>query len=288
MTQQPPADDERLEEERARCRARQWTRTVTWIAGPAGALPKGRFSVISTTVVPAFFAKKRRTSRFGAPGTSDSTSLRRMPSGARMLSSTCVGIQRNPVPERFASANTRREPTARSNVLPSSSACTTTRVAIASNGSDDGIFDFPSSGTIGSIDGTSVRSSIVVGRRRVVGASAAGGFALPDEAIHLAAAVQTAGYRHVIAALWSVSDNLAPAVAETVYRSLVERGAIGLITTHDLALAGIADELAPKAANVHFEDFVEDGKIHFDYRMRPGIVRKSNAIELMRSVGLEV
>lgn len=76
--------------------------------------------------------------------------------------------------------------------------------------------------------------------------------------------------------------------AEAMVRGLVERGAIGLITTHDLALAGIADELGPKAANVHFEDFIEDGKIHFDYRMRMGVVRKSNAIELMRSVGLEV
>jgi MutS domain V len=76
--------------------------------------------------------------------------------------------------------------------------------------------------------------------------------------------------------------------AEAMARGLVQRGAIGLITTHDLALAGIADELGPKAENVHFEDSVENGEIHFDYRMRPGVVRKSNAIELMRSVGLEV
>jgi DNA mismatch repair ATPase MutS len=33
---------------------------------------------------------------------------------------------------------------------------------------------------------------------------------------------------------------------------------------------------------------VENGRIEFDYIMRPGVVRKSNAIELMRSVGLEV
>jgi MutS domain V len=76
--------------------------------------------------------------------------------------------------------------------------------------------------------------------------------------------------------------------AEAMARGLVQRGAIGLITTHDLALAGIADELGSKATNVHFEDSVENGEIHFDYRMRPGVVRKSNAIELMRSVGLEV
>lgn len=76
--------------------------------------------------------------------------------------------------------------------------------------------------------------------------------------------------------------------AEALVRSLVERGAVGLITTHDLALAEVADTLGERAANVHFEDHVENGQIRFDYRMRPGVVRKSNAIELMRSVGLEI
>ena len=76
--------------------------------------------------------------------------------------------------------------------------------------------------------------------------------------------------------------------AEAIVRALVSRGAIGLVSTHDLALAQIADELAPKAANVHFEDHLEDGKVVFDYRMRPGVVTKSNALELMRSVGIEV
>ena len=76
--------------------------------------------------------------------------------------------------------------------------------------------------------------------------------------------------------------------AEKVVRGLIERGAIGLITTHDLALARIVDELAPRADNVHFEDHFEDGQMRFDYRLRPGIVRRSNALELMRSVGLEV
>jgi hypothetical protein len=76
--------------------------------------------------------------------------------------------------------------------------------------------------------------------------------------------------------------------AEAVVRGLVERGAIGLITTHDLALADIAGALGARAANVHFEDHIEDGRMVFDYAMRPGVVRKSNAIELMRSVGLEI
>ena len=76
--------------------------------------------------------------------------------------------------------------------------------------------------------------------------------------------------------------------AEALVRSLVERGAMGLITTHDLALADITGVLGERAANVHFEDQIADGQIRFDYVMRPGVVRKSNAIELMRSVGLEI
>jgi hypothetical protein len=76
--------------------------------------------------------------------------------------------------------------------------------------------------------------------------------------------------------------------AEAVVRGLVERGAVGLITTHDLALSKVADTLAPAAQNVHFEDHLEDGKMVFDYRLRPGVVQKSNALDLMRSVGLEV
>ncbi len=76
--------------------------------------------------------------------------------------------------------------------------------------------------------------------------------------------------------------------AEALVRGLVQRGAIGLITTHDLALAEIAENLGQSACNVHFEDQIENGQIHFDYHMRPGIVQKSNAIELMRQVGLEI
>jgi hypothetical protein len=76
--------------------------------------------------------------------------------------------------------------------------------------------------------------------------------------------------------------------AEALLRSLLERGAIGLITTHDLALAKAAEALAPAATNVHFEDELRDRQLVFDYRMRPGVVQKSNALELMRSVGLDV
>jgi len=76
--------------------------------------------------------------------------------------------------------------------------------------------------------------------------------------------------------------------AQGVLRGLVERGAIGLATTHDLALAEIADHIAGKAINVHFEDQMEGGQIRFDYHLRPGVVARGNALELMRAVGLDV
>lgn len=76
--------------------------------------------------------------------------------------------------------------------------------------------------------------------------------------------------------------------AEAVIRGLVERGAIGLVSTHDLALADIVKTLEGRAANVHFEDHLEGGEIRFDYRLRQGIVTRSNALELMRAVGLDV
>lgn len=76
--------------------------------------------------------------------------------------------------------------------------------------------------------------------------------------------------------------------ASGVLRTLLDRGAIGLITTHDLALTAVASELAARAENVHFEDTFEQGEIHFDYRMKPGPVTRSNAIALMRAVGLDV
>jgi hypothetical protein len=76
--------------------------------------------------------------------------------------------------------------------------------------------------------------------------------------------------------------------SEAVVRSLVERGALGLVTTHDLALTEIATALGPRARNAHFADELVNGRLHFDYRMRAGTVRKGNALALMRSLGFEV
>jgi DNA mismatch repair ATPase MutS len=76
--------------------------------------------------------------------------------------------------------------------------------------------------------------------------------------------------------------------AAAVLRTLVARGAIGLITTHDLALTSMADQFEGRALNAHFEDHFDRGELAFDYRIRPGPVTRSNALELMRTVGLDV
>jgi MutS domain V len=76
--------------------------------------------------------------------------------------------------------------------------------------------------------------------------------------------------------------------AEGLVHALLERGAIGLISTHDLALTEISGLRDGHLHNVHFEDDFEDGKMKFDYQLREGIVTKSNGLALMRSIGLDV
>ncbi|HEY2677721.1 MAG TPA: hypothetical protein VGI65_12190 [Steroidobacteraceae bacterium] len=76
--------------------------------------------------------------------------------------------------------------------------------------------------------------------------------------------------------------------AQGLIRALIKRGAIGLISTHDLALTDI-EGLQPGAIeNVHFQDELVDGALKFDFKLHSGIVTKSNGIELMRSIGLDV
>ncbi|MBV8514835.1 MAG: mismatch repair protein [Acidobacteria bacterium] len=76
--------------------------------------------------------------------------------------------------------------------------------------------------------------------------------------------------------------------AERLIHGLLERGAIGIVTTHDLALTEITSAIDDVIRNVHFEDQVEGHEMRFDYRLRDGVVTKSNAIALMRIIGLEM
>ena len=76
--------------------------------------------------------------------------------------------------------------------------------------------------------------------------------------------------------------------AQALLISLIDRGAIGLTTTHDLALTAIAEQSPGRVVNVHFEDQLRDGELVFDYQMKPGPVTHSNALALMRAVGLPI
>jgi hypothetical protein len=76
--------------------------------------------------------------------------------------------------------------------------------------------------------------------------------------------------------------------AEALLRGFLDRGAIGLVSTHDLALTEIAGLEDGSLRNVHFQDELVEGRMRFDFRLREGIVTKSNGLALMRSIGLEV
>lgn len=76
--------------------------------------------------------------------------------------------------------------------------------------------------------------------------------------------------------------------AEGLLRALLGHGGIGIVTTHDLALTEITKSLGDFIHNKHFQDHVEDGKMRFDYKLQEGVVAKSNAIALMRMIGLDV
>jgi hypothetical protein len=76
--------------------------------------------------------------------------------------------------------------------------------------------------------------------------------------------------------------------AEGVVRTMLSRGAIGMVTTHDLSLTEIAAIFPGQVTNVHLQDKVENGQMSFDYTLRAGVITHSNALELMRMIGLDV
>jgi DNA mismatch repair ATPase MutS len=76
--------------------------------------------------------------------------------------------------------------------------------------------------------------------------------------------------------------------AKAVVRHLVDQGAIGAVSSHDLGLVELEALTGARVVNVHFEDHLENDVMRFDYKMKPGPVATSNALRLMRMVGIEV
>jgi DNA mismatch repair ATPase MutS len=73
-----------------------------------------------------------------------------------------------------------------------------------------------------------------------------------------------------------------------VVHHLVSRGALGVVATHDFALADLEQRYPGRVRNAHFTDTIRDGEMIFDYRLRPGVVQTSNALELLRRAGIDV
>ena len=76
--------------------------------------------------------------------------------------------------------------------------------------------------------------------------------------------------------------------ARAVVRELVARGALGMVSTHDLGITVLERELEGRVENTHFEEQVQGEMMTFDYILRPGVVHSSNALRLMRAVGIDV
>lgn len=70
-------------------------------------------------------------------------------------------------------------------------------------------------------------------------------------------------------------------------RQLGQSTAFGLISTHDLSLGAIS-ETQSGVENFSFNSTFRDGKISFDYKLRPGVCQSFNASELMIQMGIDL
>ncbi len=75
--------------------------------------------------------------------------------------------------------------------------------------------------------------------------------------------------------------------SKAVIKNLHELGAIGLVSTHDLELSELEDVI-PLIKNYHFTDKISGKEITFDYRLKPGVSKSTNALALMKIIGLEL
>jgi hypothetical protein len=77
--------------------------------------------------------------------------------------------------------------------------------------------------------------------------------------------------------------------ARAVVLHLLARHAMGIVATHDIALSELEVELDGRVKNFHFTDVLApDGEMIFDYRLRDGVVKTSNALRLLAMAGVEV
>jgi MutS domain V len=76
--------------------------------------------------------------------------------------------------------------------------------------------------------------------------------------------------------------------ARWMLAQLLERGALGALSTHDMELCRLSPELMAHTRLVHLREDVKGQEMTFDYRLREGPVSEGNALRLMRRIGLQV
>ena len=76
--------------------------------------------------------------------------------------------------------------------------------------------------------------------------------------------------------------------AKAVILHLIDKGAVGAVSSHDLGLADLEGESGGRVHNVHFQELVSGDKMTFDYQLKPGVVTSSNALRLMKMIGIAV
>lgn len=74
--------------------------------------------------------------------------------------------------------------------------------------------------------------------------------------------------------------------AEAVIKKLIDGGAVGALSTHDLALTAIAEDSACGGVLVHMESDNPDDPLDFDYLLKPGVSRRSSALAILRMMGV--
>jgi DNA mismatch repair ATPase MutS len=76
--------------------------------------------------------------------------------------------------------------------------------------------------------------------------------------------------------------------AEALIGALVAGGAVGALSTHDLALTEIAETPELRGINIHMQSDNPEQPLEFDYRVKPGISRQTNALAIVRMMGISV
>jgi hypothetical protein len=88
--------------------------------------------------------------------------------------------------------------------------------------------------------------------------------------------------------LWGTNTRERQIAAREVLRLLLNTGASGAVSTHDLSLASLEQELGAHVRNYHFKDQLVDGRMTFDYRLRDGVLDNTNALRVLRQVGIDI